>query len=100
MLEALDLRPLFKMHQAHDSSLDAAIPKTPLRVVDLRQRMSANPTSGNRVDPLRDLLAIHESPRDVEPIQYVVSMWRGLPLNGPQACIAIAQCSSVLFSRN
>jgi len=35
MLETRCLRPLPKMYQTHDSSLGEAIPKVPLRVVDL-----------------------------------------------------------------
>jgi hypothetical protein len=37
------------MYQTHDSSLGQAIPKAPLRVVDLSQRMATNPTISNRV---------------------------------------------------
>ena len=49
MREARRLRPLPKIHQTHDSSFGEAIPKTPLRVVDLSQRMATNPTISNRV---------------------------------------------------
>jgi len=47
VVEARRLRLLSKMHQANDSSHGVAIPKTPLRSVDLSQRMAANPTIGN-----------------------------------------------------
>ena len=65
MLETRRLRPLPKMRQTHDSSLGEAIPKTPLRVVDLSQRMAANPTISNSVYALRELLEIRKSHRDL-----------------------------------
>jgi hypothetical protein len=49
MVETVSLRPLPKMHQAYDSPLGEAIPKTPLRAVDLSQRMTALPTVSSRV---------------------------------------------------
>jgi len=91
VLETRRLRALPKMYQTHDSSLGEAIPKTPLRVVDLSQRMAANPTISNSVYALRELLEVFESHRDVEPIQYMVSMWRNLLMNSPQTGIAIGK---------
>ena len=91
MIETRRLRPLPKMHQAHDSSLGVAIPKTPLRAVDFSQRMAANPTVDNSVYALCDLFEIRESHRDVEPIQNMVSMWRNLLLNGPQTGITVGK---------
>lgn len=91
MREARRLRPLPKIHQTHDSSFGEAIPKTPLRVLDLSQRMGASPTIGNSVYALRELLEVFESHRDVEPIQYMVSMWRNLLMNSPQTGIAIGK---------
>jgi hypothetical protein len=73
------------MHQS-DDSLDMVIPNTPLRTVEFSQRMPANPTIHN---PLRELLKIGKSHRDVEPIQHVLSERRNLPLNSSQACVAI-----------
>src|ERR1017187_9338070 len=89
VLEISRLRPLPKMYQTHDSSLGEAIPKAPLRVVDLSQRMAANPTISNSVYALRELIEVFESHRDVEPIQYMVSMWRNLLMNSPQTGVAI-----------
>jgi hypothetical protein len=60
-------------------------------VVDLSQRMAANPTISNSVYALRELLEVFESHRDVEPIQYMVSMWRNLLMNSPQTGIAIGK---------
>ena len=53
--------------------------------------MAANPTINNSVYALRELLEVFESHRDVEPIQYMVSMWRNLLVNGPQSGIAIGK---------
>ena len=79
------------MHQAHDSSLGVAIPKTPLRAVDLSQRMAANPTIDNSAYALCDSLEIRESHRDVKPIQNMLGMWQNLLLNGPQTGIAVGE---------
>jgi hypothetical protein len=79
------------MHQTDDSPLGEAIPKTPLRAVDLSQHMAASPTIHNSVDALRDLLEIRKSHRNVKPIQYMVSMWRNLLMNSPQTGIAIGK---------
>ena len=78
MVETVSLRPLPKMHQAYDSPLGEAIPKTPLRAVDLSQRMIALPTISSRVYAFRKLLEIGKSHRNVEPVQYMVSryIWR------------------------
>ncbi|MGA2809030.1 MAG: hypothetical protein ABSE87_12920 [Terracidiphilus sp.] len=91
MLETPRLRPLPKMYQVHDPSQGVTIPKTPLRAVDISQRMAANPTIDNGVYALCDLLEVRESHRDMEPIQYMVGMWRNLLLNGPQTGIAIGK---------
>jgi hypothetical protein len=91
VIETRRLRPLPKMYQTHDSALGEAIPKAPLRVVDFSQRMAANPTISNSVYALRELLEVFESHRDVEPIQYMVSMWRNLLMNRPQTGIAIGK---------
>jgi hypothetical protein len=79
------------MHQTEDSSLGEAIPKTPLRDVDLIERMAANPTIHSGAYALRELLEIRKSHRDVEPIQYMFGMWRNLLVNGPQTGIAIGK---------
>jgi hypothetical protein len=91
MVETLSLRPLPKMHQADDSPLGEAIPKTPLRAVDLSQRMTALPAIGSRVYAFRKLLEIRKSHRNVEPVQYMVSMWRDLLMDRPQTGIAIGE---------
>jgi len=65
--------------------------KTPLGAVDLSQRMAASPTIHNSVYALRELLEIRKSHRDVEPIQYMFSLWRNLLVNGPQTGIAIGK---------
>jgi hypothetical protein len=93
VLETPRLRPLPKMYQTYNSAVGEAVPKTPLRVLDLGQRMDANPTISNSVYALRDLPEICEFHRDVEPIQYVVSMWRNLLMNSPQTSIAIGKNS-------
>ena len=67
-----------KMYQAHDSALGEAVPETPLRVLDLSQRMAPKSTIGKAVYALRELVEICEFHRDVEPIQDVVSLWRNL----------------------
>jgi hypothetical protein len=79
------------MYQTHDSSLGKAIPKTPLRVVDLSQRMAANSTISKSVYALRELLEVCEVHRDMEPNQYVVSMRRNLLVNSPQTGIAVGE---------
>jgi hypothetical protein len=79
------------MYQTHDSSLGEAIPKAPLRVVDLSQGMAANPTISNSVYAFRELIEVFESHRDVEPIQYMVRMWRNPLMNSPQTGIAIGK---------
>jgi hypothetical protein len=79
------------MYQTHDSSFGEAIPKTPLRAVDLSQRMAANPTISNSVYALREQLEVFESHRDVEPIQYMVSMWHNLLMNSPQTGVAVGK---------
>jgi hypothetical protein len=91
VLETPRLRPLPKMYQTHDSSLGEAIPKTPLRVLDLSQRMAPKSTIGKAVYALRELLEICEFHRDVEPIQDVVSLWRNLLMNSPQTGIAVGK---------
>jgi len=91
VVETRCLRLLPKMHQTDDSPLGEAIPKTPLGAVDLSQRMAASPTTHNSVYALRELLEIRKSHRDVEPIQYMFSMWRNLLVNGPQSSIAIGK---------
>ena len=78
-----------KMCQTHDSALGEAVPKTPLRVLDLSQRMAPKSTIGKAVCALRKLLEIFEFHRDVEPIQDVASLWRNLLMNRPQTGIAI-----------
>jgi hypothetical protein len=85
--------PSLQIYETHDSSLGEAIPKAPLRVVDLSQRMDSNPAIGNVVNALRELLKIGEFHRDMEPIQYVVSLWRNLLTNCPQTSIAIGENS-------
>ncbi len=79
------------MYQTHDPSLGEAIPKAPLRVVDFSQRMAANLTISNSVYALRELLEVFESHRDVEPIQYMLSLWSNLLMNSPQTGIAIGK---------
>jgi hypothetical protein len=79
------------MYQTHDSSLGEAIPKAPLSVVDLSKRMAAYPTISNSVYPFRELIEVFESHRDVEPIQYMVSMWRNLLMNSTQTGAAIGK---------
>jgi hypothetical protein len=91
MVETHSLRPLPKMHQADDSPLGQAIPKTPLRAVDLSQSMTALPTISSRVHAFRKLLEIRKSHRNVEPVQYMVSMWRNLLVDRPQTGIAIGE---------
>ena len=91
MLETPCLRPLPKIDQTHDGPLGVAIPKTPLRAVDFCQCMDAGSTIGNGGYALRDLLEVFESHRDVEPVQYMVGMWRNLLMNGPQTGIAIGK---------
>ena len=68
MLETPRLRPLPKMYQTYNSAVGEAVPKTPLRVLDLGQRMDSNPTIGKGVYAFRDLPEICEFHRDVEPI--------------------------------
>jgi hypothetical protein len=79
------------MHQAHDSPLSEAIPKTPLRAVDLRQRMTALPAISSSVYAFRKLLEVSESHRNVKPVQYMVSMGRDLLVDRPQTGIAIGE---------
>jgi hypothetical protein len=89
VLETSSLCPVPKVHQTHDSSVSEAIPKTPLRAVDLSQSMAANPAIS--VYALRQLLEICESHRDVEPIQYMVSTRHNLLMNSSQTGIAIGE---------
>ena len=91
MVETRCLCPLPKMHQTDDSPLGEAIQKTPLGALDRSQRMAASPTIHTSVYALRELLEIRKSHRDVEPIQYMFSMWRNLLVNGPQTDIAIGK---------
>ena len=91
MGETLSLCPLPKMHQAYDSPLGEAIPKTPLRNVDLSQRMTALRTISSRAYAFRKLLEIRKSHCNVEPVQYMVSMWRNLLMDRPQTSIAIGE---------
>lgn len=81
------------MHQAEDSPLGMTIPKTPLRAVDLSQRMAALPTISSGVYAFRKLPEIRKSHREVEPIEHMFSMWRNLRLNGSQTGIAIGKNS-------
>lgn len=63
----------------------------PLRAVDLGQRMTALSAISKRVDAFRKLLEIRESHRNVEPVQYMVSMWHNLLMDRPQTGIAIGE---------
>ena len=56
MFETSLLRPLPKMYQTYNSAVGKAVPKTPLRVHDLGQRMDSNPTIGKGVYAFRDHL--------------------------------------------
>src|ERR1700733_3041184 len=89
--ETLTLGPLPKMHQAYDSPLGEAIPNTPLRAVDLSQRMTALRTISSRAYAFRKLLEIRKSHRNVEPVQYMVSMWRNLVVDRAQTSIAVGK---------
>jgi hypothetical protein len=80
-----------KIHQAYDSPLGEAIPKTPLRAVDFSQHMPALRTISSRVYAVRKLLEIRKSHRNVEPVQCVVSVWRNLLVDRPQTSIAIGE---------
>jgi hypothetical protein len=93
VLETPRLRPLPKLYQTRNSAVGVAVPKTPLRVLDLGQCMDSNPTLGKGVYAFRDLSQMCEFHRDVEPIQYVVSVWRNLLMNSPQTSIAIGKNS-------
>src|ERR1035441_2349696 len=79
------------MHQSYDCSLGVAVPETPLRAIELGQRMAANPTIDNSEYALCDLLKIRKSHRDVEPIQYMVSIRGNLLLDRTQTGIAIGE---------
>lgn len=87
------------MRQADDSSFELAMPETPLRAIELSQRIAAAPANGNSVCTLRQLLQIGEFHRDVEPIQYVFDLGRSLPVNCSQTRIAIREkCNRRVFT--
>src|ERR1017187_8899347 len=79
------------MHQSDPSPYPVAIPETPLRVLQFIQGMAANPTIGETVDALCDLLKIRKSHGNVEPIQHVLRFGRNLLLDGSQTGIPIAK---------
>ena len=61
MVETLGPCPLPKMHESDQPLFPAAIPETPLRAVEISQRMAANPTIRNTIDGFRELLKIRKS---------------------------------------
>jgi hypothetical protein len=81
------------MHQSDQSPFHVAIPQTPLRAVELSERMATNPTIGNSVNASGELPEIGESHRDMEPIQHVLGFGSNLLLNGSQTSISIRKNS-------
>src|SRR5580658_5580907 len=79
------------MHQSDQSPYPMAIPETPLRALQFIQGMAANPTIGESVDALCELLKIRKSHGNVEPIQHVLRFGRNLLLDGLQPGIPIAK---------
>ena len=62
-----------KIYQTHDSSRSAAIPKAPLRVIDLSQCIASESANGKAVYALRELQKSGELHRDMEPIALTAS---------------------------
>src|ERR1700722_9533318 len=79
------------MNQSDQSPYPVAIPETPLRALQFIQGMAANPTIGESVDALRELLKIRKSHGNVEPIQHVLRFGRNLLLDGSQTGIPIGK---------
>src|ERR1700678_4381520 len=79
------------MHQSDQSPYPVAIPETPLRALQFIQGMAANPTIGESVDALCELLKIRKSHGNVEPIQHVLRFGRYLLLDGSQPRFPIAK---------
>ena len=75
------------------------MPETPLRAIELSQRVAADPTICNSVCTLRQLLKIGEFHSDVEPIQHVFDVRRNLPVNCSQTGIAVRKkCNRSVFT--
>jgi hypothetical protein len=81
------------MYQTRNSAAGEVTPKTPLRPLDLGQRMNSNPTVGKCIFAFRDLSEIREFHRDLEQIQDEVSVGRDLLMNRTQTSIAIGENS-------